>query len=151
MKNGKFIKISKQLIVIKKLLFIFVVFMLAVGCTRPCSEQAKEYIKEAEELFDDWDDANRLAGTTSRIALSPVIARLQEIRREASNLQVPECAEKVNDVLLDYMDKTIDGYIAFMSKEDDDKVNDIFDEAGLLLDRFMEEFIALEYGKEPYD
>ena len=151
MKNSKFIKIIKRIIVIKKLLFIFVVLMLAVGCTKPCSDQSKEYIKEANQLFDDWDDANRLAGTTSRIALSPAIARLQEIRREASDLQVPQCAEKVNDMLLDYMDKTIDGYIAFMSEEDDNKVNDIFDKASLLLDKFTKEFIALEYGSEPYD
>jgi len=149
MKNGKFIKISKQIIAIKKLLFILVLLILAVGCTQSQNkEQTKEYINEVERLLGEWDDANTLANNTSRGALSQPIARLQEIRRKAENLKIPEDAVKVNRLLVDYMNKIIDGYFAFMTEEKDSKIAIIFDEADLLLKRFMKAFVDLKIENE---
>ena len=148
MKNGKFIKISKQ-IAIKKLLFILILLILAVGCTQSQNkEQTKEYINEVERLLGEWDDANTLANNTSRIALSQPIAGLQEIRRKAENLEVPEDAVKVNRLLVDYMNKTIDGYFVFMTEEKDSKIAIIFDEADLLLEGFVKAFVDLKIENE---
>lgn len=95
-----------------------------------CVVKAQPYVAQVESLLGDWDDANRLASSTSRIALSPAIASLQDIRRKASDLDWgPKCSAAMRQPLLDYMDKTIEGYLAFMADDPDSTVQRIFEEA----------------------
>jgi hypothetical protein len=117
----------------------------------PCSVQAETFIVEVQALVDDWDDANQLASSTSRMALSPVIGQLQQLRREVADLETPECAMKVRNHLLDYMDNTIDGYLAFMTQEDDAAVEGKFESASRQMDSFLSEFVKLRLGSPPYD
>jgi hypothetical protein len=72
------------------------------------------------EIILRWDDAVELASNTPRIALSDRIAQLQEIRRDALQLEEPLCGERlvVKHKLLDVMDDGIDFFTAFMADRD---------------------------------
>lgn len=120
------------------------VFATPTPTEEPCSVQAASYIAETEKLFDDWDDAVQIAGSTSRIALSPVIMNLQEIRRQASDLVAPDCAQDVDNMMLDYMDAMIDAYISFASDKADYVIDANFGAANLKLDSWMAEFVKLK-------
>jgi len=117
----------------------------------PCYIKAKQFVSALNALFDDWDDATKLANNTARIALSGPVSRLQEIRRQTADLAYPACAVSVHTKMLLYMDKTIDAFMAFMAQESDEKVNALFTEANALMDSAIEEFLKLEMGRAPYD
>lgn len=71
-------------------------------------------------LLEEWRDTTRLAGATSRIALSGPVTQLQRIRRDAQAMRWPTCAEQARRHLLQMMDDTIDGLLAFMSNQEAD-------------------------------
>jgi len=112
----------------------------------PCSLQAETFVAEVEALMDDWDDAYYLAANTSRIALPPVVGRLQEVRRQVTDLDTPECAEDVRRELLSYMDYVIEGYLAFMAQEEDSVVETKFEFANQRLEAFLRGFMRLQLG-----
>ena len=85
----------------------------------PCHVQSSEFVKKLESLFDDWDDANAVAGSTARLALAPAVKDLQRIRRQVTDLAAPDCAQFVKPPCVTYMDHVIDSYLAFMKQEPD--------------------------------
>lgn len=101
------------------------------------------YLDVIQPIVDRWDDANALASTTSRIALSGPLGDLQSIRREAVALTVPSCADEAHTHLVAYMNATIDGYLAFAS-QDDVAVRAYFDTAETLQDGFLAELEKFE-------
>jgi hypothetical protein len=105
----------------------------------PCAVQMADFVIELDQVAGRWDDANALAGSTSRIALSPVISQLQEIRRQASELQPPGCAKMVRSYLVDYMDTTIEAYMMFMADETESAINKKFESAGRSFDLYIKE------------
>lgn len=111
-------------------LFLLVVFcLLGIACSiiapeptptptpLPCLELSKDFVANMDELVERFQDADKLAGSTARIALSGPIAQLQEIKREASDLDAPNCALEVKERLIRYMENTIDSYLTFMADE----------------------------------
>jgi hypothetical protein len=72
-----------------------------------------------EEIKDKWLDELKLANSTPRMSLPTRIAVLQEIRRELTDQQWPDCATKAKENLTKSMDSMIDGFIAFLSDESD--------------------------------
>lgn len=117
----------------------------------PCNEQAAEYIPALEAYFDDWDDTFAIANSTPRSALSAVIADMQEIKRDVDDLEPPPCAELVHQMGVNYMDKTIEGFLSFLSQDTDFVVNNLFSDASDLLDSFVAELAKLKAGTTPYD
>lgn len=113
----------------------------------PCVVQAESFVEDVEALFDDWDDATRLADNTARIALSGPVQQLQEIRRAVNDLDPPACAEPVQRAFISYMNFTIDGFLAFMAEEPHEKQ---FEDAQVKLDLFIREFADLKAGAMPY-
>ena len=67
-----------------------------------------------------WDDASRLAGSTSRIALAAPVAELQSIKRDADATGVPTCVVASKNELVASMNSVIDAYLTFMSDSDAD-------------------------------
>lgn len=66
-----------------------------------------------------WADAMRLAESTSRIALPPVVADLQAQRRALDELTLGACMRAAVDAgLARQMDETIALYLAFMALDD---------------------------------
>ena len=121
---------------------------LLAACTPvSCSKQSKDFITKMEALFDDWDDSTNLASHTARIALSPVIAQMQSIRRQVNDLKAPQCAKHVQDELMAYMDKSIESYTAFMDN-DSGKADRLAQEAAGLFEKFIKDFMELKYGND---
>jgi hypothetical protein len=85
-----------------------------VPCTRVL------YVGVLGDITARWDDANTLANSTSRMSLAPQIAVLQGIRREAEALNIPDCATVAHGYLIEYMNQTIDDYVAFMGGREPD-------------------------------
>lgn len=69
-------------------------------------------------LYRRWADADRLAGSTARIALAGPVQRLQEIAREAGAIDVPPCVSAARSALQDLTQKSAEGYIQFMRKNE---------------------------------
>lgn len=118
-----------------------------VPTEQPCTVQASALIADLEAVFDEWDDANKIAGSTSRIGLAGPVAELQKIRRSVTDMNPPECAREVETLLVNHMDKTIDGYLSFMADEPDATVSRHFDEASKLQDDFLWAFTLLKFGE----
>jgi hypothetical protein len=105
-------------------LMLMALMLLACGPTQvvvvqptatvvPCTRAL--YVGMLGDVVARWDDANTLANSTSRMSLAPQIAVLQGIRREAEALNIPDCATIAHGYLIEYMNQTIDDYVAFMS------------------------------------
>lgn len=96
------------------------------------------YLTRVQPILDRWDDANAVASSSSRIALSGPLAELQAIRRDAIELAVPTCANEAHKHLVAYMNATIEGYLAF-ARQDDASVELYLDTAITLQDNFFAE------------
>ena len=92
------------------------------------------------ELSSEWDSVNKLAGVSPRIQLVTPISDMQDIRHQFDSLTVPECAQLSHDKLMSYMDSTIDGYMSFMSQDEDSTVNSCFDNASRYFDSWKGAF-----------
>lgn len=109
----------------------------------PCATEARAFIDTAKPMAERWDDAAKLAGSTSRMSLAPQIASMQAIRRDAQALEAPPCAEQSKQYLLEAMDKTIDAYIAFLGQQPDTIVQASFLDAGDAMKRYQNEIALL--------
>lgn len=105
----------------------------------PCAVQMISFMGELNKVASRWDDARSLAASTSRIALSPVVSQLQDIRRQADGLQPPDCAAYVKLYLVEYMDNTIEAFILFMGDAPDNKIESKFKSASLSFDLYEKE------------
>jgi len=116
-----------------KLLFvlgIIVIVLLSISCSSAsCYQLTQDYRTQVEELAQDWDDINKLAGNTPRMQLAILISKMQDVRTEFNNLDVPDCANETQSLMLNYMDATIDGYMSFLADEDDYTVQKHFGSA----------------------
>ena len=69
------------------------------------------------DLYRRWADAERLALSTGRIALSGPIAAMQAIQREAEIITSPACLDDARKALVDLTQKSSQGLLEFMGKE----------------------------------
>ena len=74
-------------------------------------------MKELDALLSRWNDASKIAGATSRIALAGPVSNLQNLKREAENLAMPECLDGGGASLVKSMDNTVQAYLVFMRNE----------------------------------
>lgn len=86
------------------------------------------YEKERTALrnqVDKWQDAMKLAGSTSRIALAGPVKSMQDIRRETSTIKVSKCLTPAMETLSSGMDHQINGFLQFMQgSEHEDAASD---------------------------
>ncbi len=83
------------------------------------SDDATRLKASVQPLMARFDDANKLANSTSRIALSGVISEMQATRRDFEALTVPDCAALAKTQMVDFMDKAIDAYLSFLAQDSD--------------------------------
>ncbi len=83
------------------------------------SDDATSLKASVQPLMTRFEDANTLANSTSRIALSGVITEMQSTRRDFDALDVPACASLAKTQMLDFMNDTIDSYLSFMAQDSD--------------------------------
>ncbi len=101
----------------KNALVFFILSIILVVYVSACSPN-KNYQEKVGEVMNKWDDAAKVADSTSRIALSAPVTRLQEIKREAESLMVPQKYKACHPHLLNYMNNLIEGYLSFMRNEE---------------------------------
>lgn len=113
---------SKRLYFIVPFLILVLVFSF-IGCTNNNKdEEAKDYIRSFKLTFEEFKDTYNLAGSTSRIALSPIISDMQRLKRDLYGLELPEKCDEYNGMqnyCVESMEKAIDAYIKFQQQEDD--------------------------------
>lgn len=88
----------------------------ALGCVMPDGRKVADVLKG---YVREWDDADKLANSTSRIALSQPVATLQGIERRTEAESLPLCGNWAQRRLVSSMTFGIDGYLAFMRQEPD--------------------------------
>lgn len=74
------------------------------------------------DLYRRWIDAERLARSTARIALSGPIASMQALQREAEGLTVHSCMNTARDLMVELTKKSTEGMLGFMSKSGVDDI-----------------------------
>ena len=91
-----------------------------------------------------WDDARRLAGSTSRIALVQPVERLQAIKREFEEVRVSSpCMKNARDLEAEAMGQVIEGLMAFMRQEKYDS-EEALTEATKLMRKATSAYLACE-------
>lgn len=73
--------------------------------------------KSIDELLARWDDALKVASSSSRVSLSGPVTLLQSTRREAEQLTLPPCMDEAKTSLVASMNSTIQGFVVFMRNE----------------------------------
>lgn len=111
-----------------------------------CKARTGGYVEETDDLLGRWADTYRLAANTSRIALSPLVQRMQDMRSEAAKQDVPGCAKDIHAHLLDSMDSTIDAYLIFMGDGTESETGAKFRESGEALASFLAGYNFLNPG-----
>ncbi len=117
--------------------------------TPTCADQVRPYLDQIQSVAREWDDANKLAGSAPRMSLAPQVASLQALRRRAADLNIPPCANAAHRKLIDSMDKTIEGYLSFLSQKPDSVVADAFHQADVLMNDFTTELGKLQVTETP--
>lgn len=109
---------------------------------RRCADASTAYRDEIQPLAQEWEDAVKLAGQTSRMALPGQVSAMQAIRRKADAMAPPACLEKTHGHLIASMDASIDGFLSFMSQDGDFIVSTHFKTATSEYDAFTRGILA---------
>lgn len=84
----------------------------------PClTEDGQRVTERLTGILQEWLDTVKVAGATSRIALSGPVAQLQRIRRDTQSAHWPQCSEQAKRHLVQMMDDQIEGFLGFMRDE----------------------------------
>jgi hypothetical protein len=103
------------------------------------------FLNEFDRLIGEWDDTNALAASTARIALSPIIQSLQDIKRRVGDLDAPcKEAEDLRAVTVTYMDFVVSAYLSFISDRPDAEVKARFDQAQEAQQEMAKHYVAVE-------
>jgi hypothetical protein len=138
-------------------LVVFALLLLAACAGSPlaaaptpepsCAEQSAPFISQVQPLVQEWTDAATLAGQTPRVALAPQIDKLQEIRRRAQALEAPACAMPAKQHLVDSMDFSIKGFLAFLGQQSDSATSKLFTQATDNLTAFTNDIQHIQAGE----
>jgi PHP family Zn ribbon phosphoesterase len=114
----------------KALIVVAVVLVLALGgfawyyLSGPCGILAvNQSIEQLLSLDEEFNDAVKVAESTSRISLSGPISELQAIAREINDLKVPACLEPAKKYYYKSADNEIMALLAFASQEKESVVS----------------------------
>lgn len=117
--------------------------IIATPTSALCRDQAADYLQLIDTTLTEWDDAVKIANNTARGSLSPAIADLQEIRRQLNQTTVPGCTGLAHQYLIQHMDSTIEGFIAFMADKPDTTITRLFNQAETSFDNFISELTSI--------
>lgn len=106
-------------------------------------------LKAVDDVVARWNDAVKIASTTSRVSLPGPVATLQAVRRDAEQIVAPPCLDVGKAELIKSMNSTEQGFLVFMRNEL--KLGDVlskldFEEAGKSMAAFKREREACPGG-----
>ena len=99
------------------------------------------------DLYRRWTDAERLAMSTSRIALAGPTATLQALRREMQGLSVVPCLDVAHKSLQELVNKSTEAILQFMGKENVTGLLYQHLERPKLIPRFEQDMAAARCGE----
>lgn len=98
----------------------------SVPPTPTCEAGLPAFAQTLDPLAREWDDGNKVAGQTPRSQLAVQIGTLQSVRRHVQDIVAPTCGALMKEHLVQAMDATIDGYVAFLGQKSDAAVSEYF-------------------------
>ena len=134
-------------------LFVFSACQMPGQAPDPCvAPQLQENIEAINKLMRAFDDTNQVISNTPRDQVNDGIIKLQTIRREAEDLEVPFCLIVLKNHALGHMNAMIDTLIDFMAGADIMTINTKIAEAQFQHEKYEEERARLlgeTYAPEP--
>jgi hypothetical protein len=112
-----------------------------------CQNAALEYLRQIFPHINKYKDSMQLAGSTARIALSPVVQDMQEARRDIEQTVAPPCALPASKLLISSMNNTINALTEFMNGGSDSTVARYLAQSALELENATDQLLALSSGK----
>ena len=89
----------------------------------PCSTQnLPTTVQGLNDLMREFDDASQSISSTPAQQLSQVISKLQRIRREVEDSQIPACLGELKTHQLNHMNLVIQALIAFVGGASQDEL-----------------------------
>jgi hypothetical protein len=114
---------------------------------RECQILTEEYIHKVEPLLTEFGDTVKIANSTPRISLPPVIQELQQLRRSISDIPAPRCALGAASLLVTSLDEIINAMISFLGDESEKSISRQFDQGVLDMRNANEQLVALADGR----
>ena len=91
------------------------VFVTGTSADDPCSsENLPTTVQGLNDLMREFDDAAQLVSNTPAQQLPTIISKLQRIRRNAEDTQIPACLGQLKTHQLNHMNLMIQTLIAFV-------------------------------------
>lgn len=126
------------------ILFFVLASLLLNACGTSCDIET--YQEMVKPQIDKWQDAYQIANQTPRVSLASEIANLQEIKRDTESLEISECTIELHANLVQSMDFTIQGFLAFLGQDTDENVNYYFRQSDYYLEQYTK---AIDEIKNP--
>ncbi len=114
-----------------------------------CKSDVAAYKTTMQPTIDKWNDAVKLAGQTSRVALASQISELQAIKREATSVVVAECIKSTHDYFTSSMDDTIEAFLAFLSQKSEPTIQQHFESPAAAMTNYNTQIEILTTGVVP--
>ena len=109
----------------------------------PCSpENVLLDIDDIQSMIFEFQDIAYIANFTSQVQLIDPILKLQEVRRETQQLDLPTCESSLQNAIIDYMNAVIDYLAIFMAGGDTASV-----QSGISNSDLLWQIVLFEYNK----
>ncbi len=112
-----------------------------------CQPLARDYSEKIHPFMIEFADTIKVAESTSRIALGPIIQDMQRIRRDIADVSVPSCVQGASSLIVNGMDNIVNAFIDFMGDVSDTLVQRKLNQGLLDLNNGTEQLIALVSGQ----
>jgi len=110
----------------------------------PCSsEKLPTTVKGLNDLMSEFDESSQLVSSTPAGQLPDVISKLQRIRRDVEDAQIPACLGTLKTHQLNHMNLVIQTLIAFVAGASQDELNKGLEEARKEHDLYSLEMVRL--------
>ncbi len=136
---------SKHYAALFGLFILLPAMFMYVSMGRVCKTlDNKVAFEEFDQILEEWNDAVKLASSTSRMNLSNQIGQLQSIKRETENADWSECSQGAATFLVQSMDKKIEAFILFLDSDiSESMIQSKMSESDELLFSYQEEYMNL--------
>jgi len=100
------------------------VFVTGTSADDPCSsENLPTTVRGLNDLMREFDNAAQLVSNTPAQQLPTIISKLQRIRRNAEDTQIPACLGQLKTHQLNHMNLMIQTLIAFVGGASKEELN----------------------------
>jgi hypothetical protein len=131
----------------KKIVLILTIILLLslVSCNTDCNKKEVETaIDQMGDIFDDYYDAQRIAGQTPRGSLSSIIESMMDIQDNAEDLEVPLCLKGAKTDLDSGISFGIEAFLEFFGDSEGENIDSWFELSTESFDDMTAELIRIK-------